>query len=31
MSIRLAAGLIIYRKTSSNIEYLLMQTSYGDK
>jgi bis(5'-nucleosidyl)-tetraphosphatase len=30
MSKTLAAGLIIYRRLSGAIEYLLLQTSYGD-
>lgn len=25
-----AAGLVIYRRISQNIEYLLLQTSYGE-
>jgi len=30
MSKTLAAGLIIYRRLAGAIEYLLLQTSYGD-
>lgn len=27
---KLAAGLILFRRISTHIEYLLLQTSYGD-
>ena len=30
MSQKLAAGLIIFRKLNHTIEYLLLQTSYGE-
>lgn len=31
MATKVAAGLVIYRKYSGTIQYLLLRASYGDK
>lgn len=30
MTVKLAAGLVVYRRVKGTIEYLLLQTSYGE-
>jgi hypothetical protein len=31
MATKLAAGLVVFRRISNSVQYLLLQTSYGEK